>query len=122
MNIASAADQDAEKVKLDVVDPPQVPRIPVAPQRLLLDIAVLALGLAGGAGFALMLLQFDSSFHTTDDLRPLEIPVAGSISLVADVIPLRRRVLGIASFATGVLLLCAVLGGLVLRMIHAGVA
>lgn len=122
MNIASAADQDAEKVKLDVVDPPQVPRIPVAPKRMLLDAAVLALGLSGGVGFALMLLQFDSSFQTVDDLRRLELPVAGSISLVSAAIPLHRRVLGVAGFAMGVLLLCAVLGGLLLRMIHTGIA
>ena len=122
MNIASAADQDAEKVKLDVVDPPQVPRIPVAPKRMLLDVAVLGLGLAGGVGSALMLLQFDSSFQTTDELRKLELPVAGSISLVSDVVPLHRRIAGVASFAMGVLLLCAVLGGLLLRMIQAGIA
>jgi polysaccharide chain length determinant protein (PEP-CTERM system associated) len=121
MNIATAADTQ-EKVKLDVVDPPQVPRIPVAPKRMLLDAAVLGLGLAGGIGCALMLLQFDSSFQTTDELRKLELPVAGSISLVMDAVPLQQRILSAASFAMGVLLLCMVLGGLLFRMYQAGVA
>jgi polysaccharide chain length determinant protein (PEP-CTERM system associated) len=122
MRIASAADTDAEKVKLDVVDPPQVPQIPVAPKRVLLDSAVLALGLAGGVGFALMLLQFDSSFQTTDELRKLELPVAGSISLIATAVPLHRRLLSITGFAMAVLVLCAVWGGLVYRMMRAGIA
>jgi len=122
MRIASAADTEAEKVKLEVVDPPQVPQNPVAPKRVLLDTAVLGLGLAGGVGFALMLLQFDSSFQTVDELRRLDLPVAGSISLIAAVVPLHRRVLGFGGFAAAVLLLCAVWGGLIFRMTHPGSA
>ncbi len=122
MRISAAAENDAEKVKLDVVDPPQVPQIPVAPKRVLLDSAVLALGFAGGIGAVLMLLQFDSSFETTDELRKLELPVAGSISMIAAVVPLHRRLLGIGSFAMAILLLCAVWGGLIVRMLRAGIA
>lgn len=122
MRIAAAADTEAQKVKLEVVDPPQVPQNPVAPKRVLLDTAVLALGLAGGAGFALMLLQFDSSFETVDELRKLDLPVAGSISLIAAAVPLYRRLLSVGAFAVVVLLLCAVWGGLVFKMIHSGIA
>jgi polysaccharide chain length determinant protein (PEP-CTERM system associated) len=122
MRIASAADTEAQKVKLDVIDPPQVPQNPVAPKRVLLDTAVLALGMAGGVGFALMLLQFDSSFQTVDELRKLDLPVAGSISLIAAAVPLYRRLLAIGGFAVVVLLLCAVWGGLVFKMMHAGIA
>ena len=122
MRIASAADTEAEKVKLEVVDPPQVPQNPVAPKRALMDTAVLALGLAGGVGFAMMLLQFDSSFQTVDELRKLDLPVAGSISLIAAAVPLYRRLLSISGFAFAVLLLCAVWGGLVFKMIRSGVA
>ena len=122
MRISSAADSETDKVKLDVVDPPQVPRIPVAPKRMLLDTAVLALGFAGGIGVALMLLQFDSSFETIDELRKLDIPVAGSISLIAAVVPLHRRLLSAGSLAMAVLLLCAVWGGLIVKMIRAGIA
>jgi polysaccharide chain length determinant protein (PEP-CTERM system associated) len=122
MRIASAADTEADKIKLEVIDPPQVPQIPVAPKRVLLDTAVLALGLAGGVGFAMMLLQFDSSFQTVDELRKLDLPVAGSISMIAAAVPLYRRLLSISGFAVVVLLLCAVWGGLVLKMMHAGIA
>ncbi len=120
MRISSAADNDAEKVKLNVVDPPQVPQIPVAPKRALLDSAVLLLGIAGGFGLVLVLQQFDSSFETTDELLKLELPVAGSISLIAAVVPLHRRLLGVGSLAVAVLLLCAVWGGLIVRILRAG--
>ena len=83
MRIASAADTEGDKVKLEVVDPPQVPQNPVAPKRALLDSAVLGLGFAAGIGVAFMLLQFDSSFQTVDELRQLELPVVGSISMIA---------------------------------------
>jgi polysaccharide chain length determinant protein (PEP-CTERM system associated) len=122
MRIASAADTDAEKVKLEVVDPPQVPQNPVAPKRALLDTAVLGLGLAGGIGFAMMLLQFDSSFQTVDELRKLDLPVAGSISLIAAAVPMHRRLLSFSGFAVAVLLLCAVWGGLVFKMLRGGIA
>lgn len=122
MRISTAADTDAEKVKLDVVDPPQVPQIPVAPKRVLLDSLVLVLGLAGGVGAVLLLLQFDSSFETTDELRKLDLPVAGSISMIAAVVPLHRRLLGIGSLAMAILLLCAVWGGLIVKLLRAGAA
>ena len=122
MRIASAADTEAEKVKLEVVDPPQVPQNPVAPKRALLDSAVLLAGLAGGIGFAMMLLQFDSSFQTMDELRKLDLPVAGSISMIAATVPFHRRMASFGGFAVGVLLLCAVWGGLVYRLTHPGVA
>ena len=35
-NIAQAADTQADKVKLQVIDPPEIPRLPVAPNRTLL--------------------------------------------------------------------------------------
>ncbi len=122
MRIASAADTEADKVKLEVVDPPQVPQNPVAPKRAMMDTAVLLLGLAGGVGFAMMLLQFDSSFQTMDDLRKLELPVAGSISMITAAVPFHRRAIGFGGFAVAVLLLCAVWGGLMFRLTHPGIA
>ena len=122
MRIASAADTEADKVKLEVVDPPQVPQNPVAPKRGMMDTAVLLLGLAGGVGFALMLLQFDSSFQTMDELRKLDLPVAGSISLIAAAVPFHRRAVSVGGFAVAVLLLCAVWGGIMFRLSHPGVA
>ena len=49
-NIAQAADTQADKVKLQIVDPPETPRLPVAPNRMLLVTGVLLAGCAGGPG------------------------------------------------------------------------
>ncbi|HEX2942733.1 MAG TPA: XrtA system polysaccharide chain length determinant, partial [Rhodopila sp.] len=49
-NIAQAADTQAEKVKLQIIDPPEIPRLPVAPNRIMLVTGVLLAGLAAGLG------------------------------------------------------------------------
>ena len=121
MRLSAAADTNAEKIKLQVVDPPQVPQIPIAPNRVAMLTAVLPLGIAAGVGVGVLLQQFDTSFHTLDELRALGLPVVGSVSLVAARVPLRRRLLPAAGFALALLLLCAVYGGLLLRVLNRGI-
>jgi hypothetical protein len=68
-------------VKFQVIDPPVVPRAPVAPNRMLLLIGVFVLGLAGGGGVAFALGQLRSTFATTAKLeRALGLPVLGAIT------------------------------------------
>ena len=110
-SIAQAADTQADKVKLTIVDPPQTPRLPVSPNRILLLPAVLVLGLAGGCGVAFLLGQMDRSFRTLDDLRALGLPVIGGVSMLATV-PARRRLGSALGFSTALLLLIAACGGL----------
>jgi polysaccharide chain length determinant protein (PEP-CTERM system associated) len=110
-SIAQAANTQADKVKLQIVDPPQVPRIAVSPNRLLLIPAVLVLGLAAGAGCAFLLGQMDRSFRSLDDLRALGLPVLGGISLAA-AIPVRWRIFSALGFSAAVLLLVVACGGL----------
>ncbi len=81
-NIAQAADTQADKVKLQIVDPPETPRLPAAPNRLLLVSGVLVAGLGGGAAFTILLGQLDRSFATVDQLRNLGLPVLGGISVL----------------------------------------
>ncbi len=118
MRLSAAADTNAEQIKLQVVDPPQVPRIPVAPNRVALITGVLPLGIAAGIASGLLLQQFDTSFHTIEELRALGLPVVGSISLVTARVPLHRRLMPAAGFAVALLLLCALYGGLLLRLLH----
>ena len=68
-NLAQAADTQADKVKLQIVDPPETPRLPVAPNRLLLVSGVLVAGIGGGIAFTILLGQLDRSFSTVDQLR-----------------------------------------------------
>ena len=117
-NIAQAASTQAEKVKLQVVDPPQIPTIPVAPNRLILIPAVLLAGIGGGAGLAYLLGQLDRSFYTLDDLRDIGIPVLGGISVVGPA-PVRRHLASTIGFSAAVLLLVVVCGGLLTHILRA---
>ncbi len=122
MRLAAAADNEAEKVKLQVIDPPQVPQVPAAPNRVLLISGVLLAGLSGGGVLALLMQQLDTTFHSVNDLRRQELPVVGGISMVTAAVPLRRHMVTVAGFAAAMLLLCAVYGGLLYRLLHKGMA
>ena len=123
MRLSAAADSDADKVKLQVVDPPQVPQIPVGPKRVLLLSGVLLAGIGGGGAVAVLLGQLDRSFHNVRDLRALGLPVAGGISLLAGVArPGPRLGPSLAALAVAVLLLCGVYGGLLWRVLNGAAA
>jgi hypothetical protein len=118
MRLSAAADTSAEKVKMQIVDPPQVPRIPVAPNRVLLISGVLIFGLGGGLGLTFLLSQLDQSFHTVEDLGDIGLPVAGVISLVGAAVSFPRRFFQVSSVVVAVLLLCVVYGGLLYRLLE----
>lgn len=117
MRIGQAADASADKIKIQVIDPPQVPQNPVAPKRALLLSVVLFLGIGGGCGLAVLLVQFDQSFHTIDELRDLGLPVAGGISLL-NVAVTRGRLASVFAFSMALVLLGALYIGLLYRLAH----
>jgi len=119
MRIAAAAEADADKIKIQIVDPPQVPQNAVEPKRALLTSGVLIAAVALGVGLALLLAQFDQSFHTLDELRDLGLPVAGSISMVAVTSP-GARIISVVSFTMAIVLLLGVYGGLLYRLVRMG--
>lgn len=121
MRISTAAEADGDKVKVQVIDPPQVPQNPIAPKRVLLLSGVLAAGLAAGVGLALLLVQMDQSFHTIEDLRDLGFPVVGGVSMIGATVPLGRRVLSAGVFAIAVALPFVLYSGLLVRLIKPGV-
>jgi uncharacterized protein involved in exopolysaccharide biosynthesis len=116
-NIAQAADTQADKVKLQIVDPPEIPRIAVAPNRVLLLSGVLFAGMAAGAVIVLLLSQMDRCFNTVDDLRDLGLPVLGGISIVRTR-SIIRRLMVFMRFATAVGVLVVIYGGLVLHVLR----
>lgn len=122
MRISAAAEANADQVKIQVIEPPLIPTVPVAPQRSKLISGVLVAGLAAGIGLALLLVQLDQSFHTTDDLRHLGYPVVGGVSLLGAAVPVMRRVITVSSFTAAILLPCIIYGGLLIRLIRSGAA
>jgi polysaccharide chain length determinant protein (PEP-CTERM system associated) len=122
MRISAAAEANADQVKIQVIEPPLVPTVPVAPQRTKLITGVLVAGLAAGIGLALLLVQLDQSFHTTDDLRDLGYPVMGGVSFLGATVPLLRRLVTVSSFACAIILPCLIYGGLLIRLIRSGSA
>lgn len=118
MRISTAAEADADKIKIQVIDPPQVPQNPVAPKRTLLISTVLAIGLAAGVAVSVLLVQFDQSFHTIDELRELGLPVAGGVSLL-NVTVSRGRLASVMLFAMSLLLLGGIYAGLIYRLMRA---
>ena len=122
MRISAAAAASADQVKIQIIEPPLVPIVPVAPKRAQLITGVLFAGLAAGLGLAVCLAQLDQSFRTTDDLRNLGYPVVGGVSLLGATVPLFRRMLTVGTFAVSIMLPCLIYGGLLIRLLRSGAA
>jgi G-rich domain on putative tyrosine kinase len=116
-NIAQAADTQADKVKLQVIDPPEIPRLPVAPNRMLLVTGVLGGGLLTGAGLTVLFGQLDRSFSTVDELRNLGLPVLGGISILG-LVPLRQKLMAVLRFGAALAVLVCIYGGLVVHILR----
>ncbi len=77
------AQSQTDQVKFSVIDPPTTPRVPSAPNRLLLLTGVLLAGLAAGIGGAFALGQLRATFATAPKLeRATGLTVIGSIGEV----------------------------------------
>lgn len=107
VQIAGAARTGAERVRLEVVDPPVVPPEPSGPNRPLLSSLVLAAGLGAGGLLAFLLVQLDRGFYTVHDLRKLGLPVIGSISSAT---PLPPQTAAATLFASSLVLLFVAYG------------
>ncbi len=81
MRLRGQVESERSSFKFDVIDPPTIPRIPASPNRPLLLLGVLILGIGAGVGGAFAFSQLRTTFATTEKLsRALGLPVIGSIS------------------------------------------
>ena len=113
-DIANAADTKTERIQFRIVDAPQVPIVPVAPNRPLLVTAVLALGIGAGLAVPLLMMQFDHSFATLGQLRNLGLPILGSVSRLSIGAAQRQAALQMIWVTASALVLVAVYGTLLL--------
>jgi polysaccharide chain length determinant protein (PEP-CTERM system associated) len=110
--ISEAADTTADKIQFRVIDPPQIPAAPVAPNRPMLVSAVFVVAIGAAMGIPLLFLQFDKSFTTVSSVRALGLPVLGSVSRVAAPGSRRRTALQIAALCATASILVAIYAGL----------
>jgi len=72
---------ETDAVSFKVIDPPAQPRVPVAPNRVLLLALVLVVGVGGGVGTAFAIGQLKTTYTTADRLAKASgLPVIGSIT------------------------------------------
>lgn len=111
--IAHAADTKTEKIQFRIVDPPQVPVLPAAPNRAMFVSFVLLFGVGAGFVVPLALTQFDRSFATVGQLRSLGLPIVGSVSLLSLGMARRRAAVQLVGVCASAFLLIAVYGTLI---------
>jgi polysaccharide chain length determinant protein (PEP-CTERM system associated) len=111
--IAHAADTKTEKIQFRIVDPPQVPVLPAAPNRPMYVSLVLLFGIGAGLAVPLALTQIDRSFATIGQLRSLGIPILGSVSRLSLGAARRRSTIQLAGVCASAFLLIAVYGTLI---------
>ena len=101
-----------DQVEFSVLDPPAALANPVAPQRLLLLIGVLALGLGAGAAAALAMSKLNPVFDSVEILRSVTgLPVLGAISATwLDLRRVRKRVEILQVSTAGAVLLIVFVG------------
>jgi polysaccharide chain length determinant protein (PEP-CTERM system associated) len=108
--IGEAADTTADKIQFRIVDPPQIPVVPAAPNQPMLLSGVLGAAVAAAIGVPLLLLQFDRSFTTVTALRPFGLPVLGSVSYLVFPGGRRRARVQVAALCAGASVLLVVYG------------
>jgi polysaccharide chain length determinant protein (PEP-CTERM system associated) len=108
--IGEAADTTADKIQFRIVDSPQIPAIPAAPNQPILLSGVLVGAIAAAIGVPLLLLQFDRSFTTVATLRTLGLPVLGSVSWLVFPDGRRRTRIQVAALCASASVLLAVYG------------
>jgi polysaccharide chain length determinant protein (PEP-CTERM system associated) len=110
--IADAANTKTDQIQFRIVDPPQVPIMPAAPNRPLLDSVVLLLGIGAGLAAPFGLVQLDRSVATVGQLRGFGIPVIGSVSLLISGTMRQRTIRQLAAVSASTVVLLAAYGTL----------
>jgi polysaccharide chain length determinant protein (PEP-CTERM system associated) len=107
LQLADAARNESDRMRIEVVEPPLMPTVPIGPNRFLFSAGVLVAGLGAGVVLVFLLIQLDRGFYTTHDLRTLGLPVLGGIS---SALAPKRQVGAAIVFVGGIALLLVTFG------------
>lgn len=90
--LAETMEQRQKGELFRILDPALPPQSPVAPNRLVLALMGLMASIGVGAAAAVLAERFDTSFHTTEDLRAFtRVPVLASIPCIVTAGDTARR-------------------------------
>lgn len=96
------AQTQTDSVRFSVIDPPTTPRMPVAPNRILLLSGVLVAGLAAGIGAAFALAQLRGTYPTVGRLeKATGMPVIGQVGEMVTRVQSETRARKLKLFAGG---------------------
>jgi polysaccharide chain length determinant protein (PEP-CTERM system associated) len=110
--IADNANTKTENIQFRIVDPPQLPLFPVAPNRPMLVSLVLLIGISSGLAAPILTAQLDRSFATINQLRSLGIPILGSVTRLSLGVAKRREAMQLVGVCASAFVLIAVYGTL----------
>ncbi len=117
-NLAQAADTTADKIQFRIVDAPQLPTVPFAPNRPLLFSVVMMAGVLGGLAIPILLTQIDRSYTTLQRLRGLGLPVLGGVTYVSLFKSRSQGLMETAGFGASAVALMMVYGVLIVMSIN----
>jgi polysaccharide chain length determinant protein (PEP-CTERM system associated) len=81
LRLRGQVETENSSIRFEIIDPPSTPRIPSAPNRPLLLLGVLVVGIAAGVGAGFAVGHLRSTFATAGKLEDaLDIPVLGTVS------------------------------------------
>jgi polysaccharide chain length determinant protein (PEP-CTERM system associated) len=110
--IGEAADTTADKIQFRIIDAPQAPVAPAAPNQPMLLSGVFGVAIVTAIAVPILLIQFDRSFTTVTALRPLGVPVLGSVTWLASPEARRRDRVQVAALCVSASVLFAIFGAL----------
>ena len=115
---AQAADTTADKIQFRIVDAPQVPTVPFAPNRPLLFSVVMMAGVLGGLAIPILLTQIDRSYTTLQRLRGLGLPVLGGVTYVSLFKSRSQGMMETAGFGASAVALMMIYGVLIVLSVN----
>ncbi len=122
IRLRGAAEQNADAVRITVLDPPSVATKPTAPNKPLLNLGVLLAGLAGGVAAAFAMGQMQTTYPAAAKLaRASGLPVIGSVTEILTPQLIAARRLRLRRFALGAAgLVCVALAVTGLEIVQRG--
>src|SRR5581483_8612705 len=103
-NMSQSMSEQQQAINFRIIEPAKRTLFPVFPNRLLLNSAVLIMGIAAGLALAIALSIFSGRFTTSEELADyFSLPVLGVVTAGPNVLAARRAKTAIATVSVGFL-------------------